>query len=454
MTLSRQTLAAIRFGYGFEAAGAAPSGPDALMAQLKRPDPYLAKPRVATLPERLDWVQMNRDAGRARKDGAADAEALTKAANARRGEISVTDLRWYYNTPLTSSESFRERLIAFWSDHFTVEAKTPRLGMAIADMVQTAIRPHVTGRFADMLIAVTTHPAMLAYLDQAQSFGPGSIAGLRRKRGLNENLAREILELHTLGVDGSYTQADVRQFAELLTGMTVDREGFRFLPNRAEPGAETVLGTTYGTNGKAQLAHVFAALEDLARRPDTARHLARKLVVHFVGEPADEHHVASVAEAYAASDGDLTETIRALVTHDAAWVPELRKARTPFEFQIAVLRALGIDRRTVLRLSRKDINRGLLAPAAAMGQQMFRPGGPDGWPEEPEFWITPATLSARIRWAHDAAEKLGADRDPRDVLKVCLRDAAPARLIRAVAGAETRTEGLALIFASPEFNRR
>ncbi|MHA3915808.1 DUF1800 family protein [Halovulum sp. GXIMD14793] len=164
MSLSRSTLATLRFGYGFRAAGHAPSGPDALIAQLSRPDPYIGNPHIATMAERRDWVRMNREARVATKDGAANAVEMTKTANARSSQIVLNDRRWYYLRPLISADSFRERLVAFWEDHFTAEGKSASLKMNQPDLVQTAIRPHITGRFSDMLIAVVMHPAMLVYL--------------------------------------------------------------------------------------------------------------------------------------------------------------------------------------------------------------------------------------------------------------------------------------------------
>ncbi len=454
MTRSRPTIAITRFGYGYAAAGRGPSGPDALMAQLARPDPYLERPRIAPLQERLDWFKANRASRLAGQDKAANASELKRQAGELRQRIIIADGRWQFIRPLTSAEGFRERLVAFWTDHFTVAATDRRLSLLVPDLIQTAIRPHVIGNFADMLKAVTTHPAMLGYLNQAQSFGPASLAGLRRKRGLNENLAREILELHTLGVDGGYAQKDVRQFAELLTGLSVNGDGFVFAPNRAEPGPETVLGRSYGEDNRAQLDHIFAALEDISNRPETARHIARKLVVHFVGDPVDEDHVAELARVFAATGGALGPVTEALVMHEAAWVPEARKARTPFEFQIAVLRALGVTRQQILPLSSRELRNGFATPLVAMGQPLLTPGGPDGWPEDPAYWITPAALSARIKWAHAAVEKLGGDTDPRQLLKLALRDAASPVLTRAVAGAESKEEGMTLVFASPEFNRR
>ena len=175
---------------------------------------------------------------------------------------------------------FGERLAMFWANHFAISAaKGPHVRVIAGAFEREAIRPHVFGRFADMLLAVETHPAMLFFLDNQQSFGPNSVAGQNRKRGLNENLAREILELHTLGVNGGYTQDDVTSLARIITGWTVvGREGrlgppgtFVFFANAHEPGDQRLLGKTYVDAGFEQGR---AALIDLARHPATATHVA------------------------------------------------------------------------------------------------------------------------------------------------------------------------------------
>ena len=216
------------------------------------------------------------------------------------------------------------RLVMFWSNHFCVSAnKGPVRGMAGA-YEREAIRPHVLGRFVDMLLAVERHPAMLVYLDNHVSIGPNSRAGLNRGLGLNENLAREILELHTLGVGGGYTQEDVTNLARILTGWTVanlanpvgEPGRFFFAPARHEPGAWTVLGKRYGEAG---MAAGEAVLRDLARHPATARHIARKLARHFVSAEPPAALVARLTPASRARIRTIEESRRVFgVTTDAA----------------------------------------------------------------------------------------------------------------------------------------
>jgi uncharacterized protein (DUF1800 family) len=322
-----------------------------------------------------------------------------------------------------------------------------------ATLIDEAIRPHVTGRFADMLGAVITHPGMLIYLNQAASFGPGSRKGQTRGKGLNENLARELLELHTLGVGASYSQTDVRELAELLTGLTVSPDqGFVFDPGRAEPGPETVLGVAYSGKG---LAPVLQALDDLAARPETAAHIARKMVVHFVADDPDPALVAAVEAAWRDSGGDLLAVARALVTHPLAAKAGAEKARQPFDFMVAALRALGIRPSEIIQADAKTVKRLLLDPLAAMGQPFHQAPGPDGWPERASDWITPQGLAARIDWAMNAPERLVRPLpDPRAFLTQALGTRAGDRLTWAVGAAESARDGVGLVLASPEFNQR
>ncbi|MBL4915833.1 DUF1800 domain-containing protein [Tabrizicola sp. DMG-N-6] len=348
---------------------------------------------------------------------------------------------------------FRERLVAFWSDHFTVKARNPPEAVLPEAMVTDAIRPHLSGKFADLLIAATLHPAMLVYLDQVASIGPGSPFGRRRKRGLNENLAREVVELHTMGVGAGYGQDDVRQMAELLTGLDATAaEGFVFRPNRAEPGPETVLGRRYDGEG---LEPVHAVLRDLAARPETADHLSRKLAVHFVADEPDPALVAAMVQAWRDSDGTLRAVYGAMLHHPAAWGAEMRKARQPFDFIIAACRALGLDGLRLASLPDRPVQRQLIAPMALMGQRWRGPGGPDGWAEDARAWITPQGMAARIGWAMESPQRLIRDLpDPRDLAQRSLGADAGEALLWAVARAETRREGVGLLFSSPAFNRR
>lgn len=449
------TPAAIRYGYGF-GPRPVPATAEAILDGLKRPD---RMPRVhpgTPLAEAMPLVRELQAANKARKREAAGAEERHRAVRraieavfhegASRGIARILDT----DTP------FRERLVWFWHDHFTARALSQATRIGVPDYIDSAIRPHVTGRFADMLRAAVMHPLMLVYLDQHVSIGPNSRTGQRTGKGLNENLAREVLELHTLGVGAGYTQSDVTEFAELLTGLTYNpRQGVHFLPRHAEPGAETILSRSYGGRGKARIEDIEAALEDLAMHPETARHLASKLAVHFVSMAPDPELVEHIAAAYLASGGELMAAYAALLEHPGGWETPLAKAKTPFEFIASTAWAAGIEGREITRMSRAVLKRTIINPMARMGQPYAAPPGPDGWPEKPEAWINPAGLAARIEWSMRAARELaGRLGDPREFVDRALGRVASERLRAAVAAAETRNEGLGLVLASAEFNRR
>ncbi|MBN2631524.1 MAG: DUF1800 domain-containing protein [Rhodobacteraceae bacterium] len=351
---------------------------------------------------------------------------------------------------LDAPDGLRERLSWFWADHFTTVPRSRDAAALPAAMVDEAIRPYLTARFADMLKAVMQHPAMLIYLDQTISFGPNSRVGLRRGKGLNENLARELLELHTLG--GGYTQTDVTQMAELLTGLTVGKKGPTFDARRAEPGAETVLGTAYEGD---TLDAVLRALDDLAAHPATAAHIARKLAVHFVANDPDPGLVNALTSAWQDSGGDLVAVTDRLLTHPAAWNAGQAKARQPFDFLVASLRALGLTGSDVQRMAEGPFRRMILQPMAAMGQPWQAPPGPDGWPEAPEAWITPEGMASRITWAMEVPGRLVTPLpDPTALMARALGPNASDRLHWAVPRSENIREGVGLVLASPEFNRR
>ncbi|MEL6793301.1 MAG: DUF1800 domain-containing protein, partial [Pseudomonadota bacterium] len=357
---------------------------------------------------------------------------------------------------MRSPHGFYERLAWFWGDHFAVSGKNFRNRALVGRFEADAIRPNLSGRFADLLRAASLHPSMLIFLDQHKSIGPNSKAGLNRGRGLNENLAREILELHTLGVGAGYTQADVTEFAELLTGVTFKMGDAKlsFRKNRAEPGAELVLGELYG-GGPPRLRDVLAALDDLAAHPDTARHIARKLAVHFVADEPDEALVARMEDVYLRSDGDLSAVYAAMLDHPAAWASYGAKVRQPFDFVVATLRAADPSKGELDRIAqRRKGERRLNEVLENMGQPVYRPPGPQGWEEASSHWITPQGLTTRLNWASHIGQVMERRLDPRDLLETALGDAARDATKFAATNAAERWEGVAFVFASPEFNRR
>lgn len=456
MSQAFETIAAYRFGLGFAPGQADVKSVQALIEQTRSADPMATALPGVPLDARLDMLDRFLRANRARKRNTEDVTARKtyRRINQERRKLLMEDIRRLFARAIFSPSSLHERLAFFWADHFTVSPKT-RIGrMTFGDYLDSAIRPHIGAGFGDMLVAAVTHPNMLLFLDQRSSVGPNSPLGKRKRLGLNENLAREILELHTLGADGAYGQRDVRQLAELLTGLTADKTGAGFAAKRAEPGAETVLGRSYGGSGPADPADFTAFLHDVARHPDTARHISRKLAVHFVDDEPDPDLVASMTSAFLDTGGDLPSVYAAMLDHRAAWGALGGKAKQPLDYMISGLRALGVSRAEIAEIPVRQANRSLAAPLAAMGQPLLRAPGPNGWPEEAEAWITPQGLAARLQWSLLTARRYGDGLDPRDFVDVALRDLAGDTLRRAVAGAEDRIEGLTLVLASPEFNRR
>ncbi len=354
---------------------------------------------------------------------------------------------------------FAERLTHFWANHFAVSAdKLETVGLA-GTLEFEAIRPHLFGSFADLLLAVEHHPAMLLYLDQAQSIGPDSAIGRRaaqraakRKVGLNENLAREIMELHTLGVGSGYTQADVQELARALTGWSVGGfvrrtvgieapdGAFVFQTDWHEPGARTLLGVRYPDHGVLQAETMLRAL---AVHPATAHHLATKLARHFVADEPPPALVARLAAAHVASGGNLSAVYRTLLDAPEAWATPLAKFKTPWDWNVSALRAVGartVDARAVGALNE-------------LGQPMWRPGSPAGWDDVAASWAAPDALLRRV----EVASRLAALVPPTDARTLgprLLPGTWSPTTAAAVARAESPAQGLALLLVAPEFMRR
>lgn len=345
----------------------------------------------------------------------------------------------------TSSQiGFVERLVWFWSNHFCVS--NDRVIAVAGSYEREAIRPHVLGRFFDMLTAVESHPAMLYYLDNFVSMGPHSIAGINQTRGLNENLAREALELHTLGVRSGYSQTDVTSFANVLTGWTIVGLGvpnhggeFAFIKRMHEPGEQVVLGRHYLDTG---LEQGRAVLADLAAHPATAQHIAHKLAVHFVADEPPQTLVDKLTERFIVSDGDLKEVAKALIHADESWTPERTKLKRPFDWHIGALRLAG----------GRGIPARFMGAQALLGEPMWRPPGPNGFPEHESAWID--GLAQRVDIANRFADRVAKRLDPVALIDEGLGPLASAEARDAVARAGNRTQALTLLLMAPEFLRR
>ena len=361
-----------------------------------------------------------------------------------------------------SAQPFRERLVAFWANHFTVSVANDRVRPLACSFEREAIRPHLDGTLAEMLGAVARHPAMLVYLDNVRSVGPSSQAGARRDRGLNENLAREILELHTLGVDGGYSQDDVQALAAALTGWSVSRVPedverygpFAFRDQAHERGAKTLLGTRYVQGGEAQAQ---AMLDDLARHPATALHVAHKFAKHFVADTPPEGLVDDLAAAFLAADGHLPALARALVDDPRAWKPAAQKLTTPWEHVVAIGRALELESAEE-RLSRRNmgpVGERLVYFLTGLGQAPYAAPSPQGWPDEAEAWSGPEALLQRIGLAREVSRRFGElAPDPVAFADEVYGSMLPKATRAAMVGADGRSTALGLLFASPHLMRR
>jgi uncharacterized protein (DUF1800 family) len=462
-----------RFGLGprpdsIAALAADPRG--ALLAELDRPgagrmvDPDLLSASEAARAT-FDYRQVQRAARlaqRAQREAeqqvarapAGDADQMAAGAPVAKRDpgpaipqqIYLEEAKARFSTAFLAEIGFVERLTWFWSNHFCVSADKVR---ALAGAFEReAIRPHVLGGFADMLVAVESHPAMLAYLDNAQSVGPDSPAGRNRGRGLNENLAREILELHTLGVRSGYSQTDVTRFAQVITGWTVvpPRQDpvhggeFAFNPRMHQPGLQTILGKAYPDDGVVQGRAVLATL---ARHPATARHIAVKLARHFVADDPPLALVERLTQRFLETDGNLKELAKTLVAAPEAWALPRGKMKRPTEWIVAVLRANG--------LNPPDI-RPLLQAQAMLGEPLWRPPAPNGFSDSDAAWFD--GLAQRLDVANQMARRLAGTIDPKAVIESSLGPLASAETRQTVARAESRPQALALLFMAPEFQRR
>ena len=349
-----------------------------------------------------------------------------------------------------SNAGFSERLVLFWSNHFCVSARKAGAVRILAGAYEReVIRGHLFGRFEDMLLAAEKHPAMLVYLDNQELIGPHSRGGLRQQKGLNENLAREIMELHTLGADGGYTQEDVTALAKILTGWRFARndnqfgeEGrFVFNPNLHEPGDHKLLGVVYRESNSAQGEQALLAL---ARHPSTARHIARKLATHFVSDSPAPALIGRLEITFRKTGGDLAAVSRALIEAPEAWAGEPAKLRTPYEFLAASVRATGVEMKT------PQINGAL----TSMGQPLWSPPGPNGFPDQTAAWLSPEGIKARLDFSARFAQSVPGTAKPTDVLEETIGPIASDHTRTAVARAESRAQGFAILLMSPEFQRR
>ncbi|MEB8388110.1 DUF1800 domain-containing protein [Rhodobacteraceae bacterium KMM 6894] len=453
--------AEIRFGCGLSPRIAPPvsvddmmarlTGPDRIAAALPIPDYDAYRPRMSEV-HAIKKVQKN---GRTEDERQAAYKTYIKLRRKTRADAAGWMGQMMLRRALTE-DGLRERLVSFWADHFTARGNGRIWPQGQLPYIEQAIRPHVSGRFGDMLRAAALHPLMVKYLDQSKSIGPNSAVARKqgKRAGLNENLAREMLELHTLGVEGPYEQADVQALARILTGVTFKlKHGFVYAKKQAEPGPHVLLGHRFGAK-KPKLKHIHDALDMLATHPATAGHIAHKMAVHFVSDTPDPGMVADMTVAFSATNGDLAAVTRVMLEHPAAWADGPRNVKRPIDFIGSAMRALDVVPRQVPTKKPKDMRALILAPLTLMGQPLEAPPGPDGWPESDADWITPQRLAARLQWAMAAPYRLTKVLPrPEDFARAALGGTLPEPVRFAAASAETRAEGIGLVLASPAFQR-
>jgi uncharacterized protein (DUF1800 family) len=466
---SSPAVAANRFGLGarpgeFAQIGSQPR--DWLRAQLAGGPPLLTDGELRNSADILARALEARREQRAAKRAVADnpseqsngAAALLKVGQIYR-PVYIDEATARLREGVSTDRPFVERLTYFWTNHFAVSIdKNIVLGLA-GSLEREAVRPNVLGRFSDMLLAVERHPAMLLYLDNHLSVGPHSRAArlLERRKGnrrvgINENLAREILELHTLGVGGGYKQADVTTFAEVITGWSIGGEAgrfprgapgeFMFRPELHEPGAKVVLGKRYPDSGYDQ---GVAVLRDIAAKPATAQFIATKLARHFIADEPPPRAVERIAGAFLSSDGHLPTVYRALLETPESWAQPLAKYKTPNDYIVSAFRALALP---------VGAGRSPLAPFELMGQRTYSPGSPAGWPDRSADWDGASALIKRIEWADAVGLRVGSRCDAVALAPQILGDNLTAQTRTAITRAASSAQAVTLLLSSPEFMRR
>ena len=468
MTINNETvIASNRFGFGakpgdLQRIGSRPR--DWLRNQVDQPDlasldqRSLASSREA-LQSFIDLRARRRDARRSNAREASDVKAVMKMGQVLR-PMYMEHAMARGSQAVASRTPFYERLLHFWSNHFAVSIDDPQMLGLVGTLELEAIRPHINGSFSEMLIAVEQHPAMLTFLDNFQSIGPNStmarVAARRfnkREMGINENLAREILELHTLGVNGGYTQEDVTTFASVISGWTfggmfperADRGApgeFAFNELMHEPGDKTVLNRTYRQKGIRQGE---AVLKDLARHPATARHISEKLARHFISDEPSKNAIDTLSRVFLQSKGYLPALYDALIELDETWRDVHSKYKSPVDYVYSLFRTLDYT---------PDNPQHLVGALTVLGQAPFRAGSPAGWPDSAAAWSGGEALFKRVELAVSVANKAGNRVDPLGLARLIFGPSLGEHSRLAISRAESARQGLAMLFASPEFQRR
>ena len=417
-------------------------------ARAKQAQQQAKKQQVAAAPVMSeDQTQGQAQSSGAEKDAAEMAAKQAAQAVPDPGRpMYLQEAKLRTEAALGADIGFAERLVWFWSNHFCISAY--KIQSMSGAYEREAVRANALSHFVDLLLAVEGHPAMLFYLDNLGSMGANSIAGINRSRGLNENIAREIMELHTLGVRTGYTQDDVISFANVLTGWTLLPPGdnpehggeFTFNPRLHEPGAQKVLGKSYDDETVEQGR---AVLRDLAAHPATATHVASKLARYFIADTPPPALVERMTKVFADTEGDLKEVAKAMVMSDEAWTQPASKLKCPSEWVVSMVRAAGGTKANAKRFTDGQ---------ALLGEPLWRPPSPKGFPDDEGSWID--GVGRRLDVANNFAERVSDRADPQDIIENVLGSQVTSEVKQAVGRAESRQQALALVFMSSEFQRR
>ena len=447
-------VAATRFGLGArpgEIGAAAEAGPrNWLRRQIGAgaPDPGPVPSSQAC------WrilLRYRAEIARIQNEGGENLDERLAEAQRRLREPTLAHLHARTSAAVHTPASFAERWVRFWSNHFSVSAAGQDAAVLSPTLEAEVIRPNLFGRFEELALGAILHPAMLVYLDNHVSVGPNSPAGRFTGRGLNENLAREALELHTVGSDAGYAQSDVEAFARALTGWTIGREelhpepqwGLALFDQRLhEPGPQRVMGMVYRDRGADQAR---AIIRNLARAPATARRISEKVARHFLSDAPGEPQIAHIERAWRRSRGDLAEVARAVVEAPGAFEPGFSKFKPPEAFLISALRALEAD---------PPDAQGLFGAFAAIGQIPFTAPSPEGWPDDEESWADPDAIKKRLEFSNALARRVGDRAMPVDRADAVLGRRLDADTALAVSRAESPVQGFTLFLMSPDFMRR
>ncbi len=446
--------AQLRFGFGAGPGGAVQGDPRIwLKAQIEGPDPGLASGVFAELPTGQAALDVQREDAILRKQQLqAKAAGLPQPSSPFKSmshQLYVDDAVAQLNFAAFTPAPFRERLVWFWANHFSVSILQGNTAALVGPFIREAIRPNVTGHFADLVLAVERHPAMLCYLDNQQSVGPGSPAGLKSHKGLDENLGRECMELHTVGLEAGYSQGDVTNMAKLLTGWSVattqegggdDMTGFKFRQKAHEPGPQTIMGHEC-PDGEAG---GIAALRFLATYPTAYRRVATQLATHFIGDTPPPGAVEALYQTLSRSEGHLGTAYAQLIELGMA-APPLAKLKTPFDYAVSLLRAAPPQ-----TAPKPEATLNMLAQ---LGQPVWSAPLPNGWPDTAANWADPDLVLGRVDAAYTYAGFAGGA-DPQMIATGALGPMRSQAMIQAMQQAGSPREALALLFSSPEFQRR